>query len=397
MLAELAQFTATPGCGVTRLPFTPEAAQAADYLLHRMQEAGMDVKIDSSGAVIGTLPGGSNREFVIASHYDSVVHGGAYDGIAGVVCGIEIARQFARGELPFALRVIATNDEEGARFGSGFFSSRAFLGLHSVRELKKTCDRNGVSTYDAMKQAGFVPETIGQCVWNLSRVLAFVEIHIEQGPVLETEQADLGIVTGIVGMKRRMVHIYGQAGHAGTTPMHLRRDAVEIAAHIICRIGDIARRYPGAVATVGHIEASPNDINTIAGMASFSVDIRSLDARAVDAIDRHILQYIKMTCESMDGAYDTVLTLDQPPAPMDEALRRRLQHACVHCKVPKVLDLPSGAGHDSLAMAGKVPTAMLFVPSHNGRSHCPEEQTDAEALVTACKVVHDVLYHFMEE
>ena len=133
MLAELAQFTATPGCGVTRLPFTPEAAQAADYLLHRMQEAGMDVKIDSSGAVIGTLPGGSNREFVIASHYDSVVHGGAYDGIAGVVCGIEIARQFARGELPFALRVIATNDEEGARFGSGFFSSRAFLGLHSVR------------------------------------------------------------------------------------------------------------------------------------------------------------------------------------------------------------------------------------------------------------------------
>jgi allantoate deiminase len=186
MLTRLAKITATPGQGVTRLPFTPEMSRAAVLLEEWMTDAGLAVRQDASGAVIGTLRGERDRTVVIASHYDSVQYGGAYDGSAGVVCGIEIARAFAKRGKPLdTLAIVATNDEEGARFGSGFFSTKAFLGQHTDESLSAAKDACGISALQAMRQFGLSPERLPEAAWDLEKVAAFLEIHIEQSTALE--------------------------------------------------------------------------------------------------------------------------------------------------------------------------------------------------------------------
>ena len=396
-LQQLSQITATPGNGVTRLPFSPEMRAAAALLASLMREAGMQVHTDASGAVIGTLPGKSPETVVIASHYDTVLHGGGYDGIAGVICGIEIARQFAQTEqeLPLTLTVVATNDEEGARFGTGFFSSKAFLGQLAEDDLRAACDAEGMTQWDAMEAYGLHPAQIEDAAWDLPKIRAFFEIHIEQGPILERERAELGVVSGIVGMCRRMVTVHGITGHAGTVPMDCRRDAVEVAAKCISQVGDIARRFDGAVATVGHISVSPNAINTIAGSVSFSLDIRSLDAETVDIINRLVDDELRRLEMRFGTQTESVVTLYQSPAPMHPELQYLLlRHARDRGRSVRVL--PSGAGHDSLPMAAVVPTAMLFVPSRGGVSHCPEEWSSSVHLAQAAEVLFDTLKTLME-
>ena len=396
-LARLAEITATPGAGVTRLPFSPEMRAAAVLLSELMAEAGMQVHTDASGAVIGTLPGKSPDALVIASHYDTVLHGGAYDGIAGVVCGIEIAHVLARTEpeRPLTLRIVATNDEEGARFGTGFFSAKAFLGQLAEDDLRTASDADSTTLWDAMESWGLNPARLRDAAWDLSHVRAFFEIHIEQGPVLERERAELGVVSGIVGMCRRMVTVHGATGHAGTVPMDCRCDAVEIAAKCISQVGDIARRFEGAVATVGHITVSPNAINTIADSVSFSLDTRSLDAEAVETINRLIDDELRRL-EIRSGAWtESVTTLCQPSSPMHPELQRLLLR-CARERGRSVRVLPSGAGHDSLPMAAAVPTAMLFVPSRGGVSHCPEEWSSPVHLAHAAEVLLDAVKTLME-
>ncbi|MCI2106640.1 MAG: M20 family metallo-hydrolase [Intestinimonas sp.] len=395
MLTRLAKITATPGQGVTRLPFTPEMSRAAVLLEEWMTDAGLAVRQDASGAVIGTLRGERDRTVVIASHYDSVQYGGAYDGSAGVVCGIEIARAFAKRGKPLdTLAIVATNDEEGARFGSGFFSTKAFLGQHTDESLSAAKDACGISTLQAMRQFGLSPERLPEAAWDLEKVAAFLEIHIEQSTALEQAGAVLGIVTGIVGMRRRMITVYGRAGHAGTVPMLGRCDAMEIASAAISRVGDIARGFPQTVATVGHIAAESNEINTIAKQVTFSLDVRSPDLARLEATDRLILEELKQACDRFGGRYETTVTLEQPPAPMDEGLQALLT-ACAKERGIPVHALPSGAGHDSLLMASRVPTAMLFVPSRDGISHCPEEWSDcghlAHAAGVACAAIEKIM------
>ena len=396
-LTALAQITATPGQGVTRLPFTPELRAAAALLTKQMREAGLSVTTDASGAVLGRLRGRSGRTVVIASHYDSVCHGGAFDGIAGVVCGIEAARQIGRDGIPEDdLLIAATNDEEGARFGAGFFSTKAFLGAHTVQSLRETRDVRGVSQWDAMAQYGLPPEKLGEAKWDLSRVKAFLELHIEQGPVLEQVGVPVGVVTGIVGMRRRRIVIHGVAGHAGTVPMNQRCDALAAAAAVIAAVPVAARCFPGAVATVGQFAATPNEVNTIAEQAVFSLDIRSLDERAVCAIDETVLRHVRENCSACGASFETAVTLEQAPVHMDAQLQKILT-ACAAARGYASLALHSGAGHDSLVMAPHVPTAMLFVPSRGGRSHCPEEFTDCADLARAAEVLTDAVQQLMKE
>ena len=181
-LETLKIFSATTN-GVTRLPFTKEAKLAVNFLKQKMEEAGLKVFIDASGSIHGIRPGISSRKIIIGSHYDSVKSGGAYDGIAGVVCGIEIARLLKYETLFYTLEIIGFNDEEGVRFGTGFFSSKAFLGEWNIENLKHQYDEHGVSVYDAMKSWNLIPEQLTNSVWDLSQIRCFMEIHIEQGPV----------------------------------------------------------------------------------------------------------------------------------------------------------------------------------------------------------------------
>lgn len=392
MLDELKQFNSTPHNGITRLPFTREAKAAADYIEDRMREAGLFTHQDQSGAVIGRIEGESSKTIIVASHYDSVMNGGAFDGIAGVVCGIQIARQLLgeKQRFKYSLEVIATNDEEGARFKSGFFTTKALLGKIDINELNTLKDSDGVTLYKAMKAYGLVPEALVDAKRDLENILAFMEIHIEQGPVLEKSSKDIGIVDSIVGIRRSVVTIYGQSDHAGTTPMDMRHDAMEAAAKIISKIGDIARQYPKAVATVGSIKALPDEVNIICRQVSFSMDIRAEDEEVIAKICEQIERVIIEVCKNSDTDFTVENTLSVSPAKMNNVLKRLIEDSCLS-KRYSYMYLNSGAGHDSLEAASSVPTAMLFVPSINGRSHCKEENTDYKKLAMAAEIFKDVI------
>lgn len=234
-----------------------EGKDAVDYLASAMQDAGLSVQVDDTGAVHGLRSSPANQRIVIGSHYDTVREGGAFDGIAGVICGIELARLIRGENLSCGLEVVGFNDEEGVRFGDGFLSSKALLGEIGLEAMKARRDADGISIYEAARRAGYDPEQIEEERWTIENLRAFFEIHIEQGRVLEALGKKLGIVTGIVGMRRYAIRLEGQPDHAGTTPMDMRRDALQVAAYAVLAAVKAAERWPGAVATVGSLIVAP--------------------------------------------------------------------------------------------------------------------------------------------
>ena len=389
-LDALQEFTATPGCGVTRFPYSKEARDACSYLKKLMEAVGLAVRMDNSGAVIGRLEGKSPATIMIGSHFDSVKHGGAYDGIAGVVCAIEVARLLKESgtELGYSLEVIATNDEEGARFNVGLFTGKVLLGQLSSEDLKAQVDADGVSVYQAMAAYGLKPEEIAE--HKRDDIKAFIEIHIEQGPVLEAEHKEIGIVDVIVGLKRARIRINGRADHAGTMPMHMRKDALEQATKVISKIGDRARLFRNCVATVGYLQVEPNVMNIIPQSVTFVVDIRGVDEETIMTQYYSLLADLdKMSLES-GLTYDVENLLYAEPVRMDEEIKGHFETSCIERQYD-YMHLPSGAGHDAQIFGAQLPAAMLFVPSAGGRSHCPEEKSEAKDLAKAVLVAYDAL------
>ena len=389
-LEALQEFTATPGCGVTRFPYTEEARAACAYLRERMEAVGLAVRLDNSGAVIGRLEGKKPATIMIGSHFDSVKHGGAYDGIAGVVCAIEVARLLKESgkELGCSLEVIATNDEEGARFNAGLFTGKVLLGQLTCEDIKGQVDADGISVYQAMAAYGLKPEEIAQ--HKRDDIKAFIEIHIEQGPVLEAEHKEIGIVDVIVGIKRARIRINGRADHAGTMPMHMRKDALEQATKVISKIGDRARLFRNCVATVGFLQVEPNVMNIIPQSVTFVVDIRGVDEESIMAQYYSLLADLdKMSLES-GLTYDVENLLYAEPVLMDEEIKGHFEMSCITREF-EYMHLPSGAGHDAQIFGAKLPAAMLFVPSARGRSHCPEEKSEASDLAKAVLVAYDAV------
>ena len=389
-LDALQEFTATPGCGVTRFPYTTEAREACAYLKERMEAVGLAVRLDNSGAVIGRLEGKSPATIMIGSHFDSVKHGGAYDGVAGVVCAIEVARLLKESgtELGYSLEVIATNDEEGARFNVGLFTGKVLLGQLTSEDLKAQVDADGVSVYQAMAAYGLKPEEIAE--HKRDDIKAFIEIHIEQGPVLEAEHKEIGIVDVIVGIKRARIRINGRADHAGTMPMHMRKDALEQATKVISKIGDRARLFRNCVATVGYLQVEPNVMNIIPQSVTFVVDIRGVDEETIMTQYYSLLADLdKMSLES-GLTYDVENLLYAEPVRMDEEIKCHFETSCIERQYD-YMHLPSGAGHDAQIFGAQLPAAMLFVPSAGGRSHCPEEKSEAKDLAKAVLVAYDTI------
>ena len=244
--------------------------------------------------------------------------------------------------------------------------------------------------YDAMKNWGLVPEQLINIVWQISKIRCFMEIHVEQGPVLEKEGVDLGIVNGIVGMRRYSIKIFGRVDHAGTTPMNMRRDAMVAAAKVIEHIEMAAQKYPGSVATVGSCIVSPDTVNTVPERVEFSLDIRSINDDDLYAMEQDILIYLECVAQERNLTYEIQTKLEVEPAQMDKRLRAYLRDSILRLDYSSV-SLNSGAGHDALPISRKVPTAMLFVPSKKGRSHCPEEYSKPENLAKAVQVVINTL------
>jgi N-carbamoyl-L-amino-acid hydrolase len=380
----------TPRGGLNRLALTDEDRRGRDLLVGWMKEAGLRVSVDQMGNIFGERPGTETLPPVfMGSHADSVPTGGKYDGQLGVLCGLEVIRTLndrrARTRHPVGL-VIFTN-EEGARFQPAMIGSGVMAGKIPLEDAYNARDRDGLRLGDELERIGYLgPEP---CVPRPMR--AYLELHIEQGPVLEEERTPLGVVEGIVAISWSRVTLHGVQDHAGPTPMRIRHDALVAAAEIVGGVREIARKIGGdLVATVGRLDVAPNIPNAIPGRVSLSVDFRdpaesSLD-RALSMLDRVVQAAAKR--EGVRAAVEHYWRVPRTPFHPDVVGAVEAAATALGCDHRRIL---SGAGHDAQYMAAICPTGMIFVPSRAGRSHCEEEFTalddiehGANALLLTC-------------
>ena len=388
---KLAAFTEEPG-HTTRTFLSPPMRDVHRELGGRMERLGMSVSVDAAGNLRGLYPGRTpaTRRMIIASHLDTVPHAGAFDGILGVVMGIAIVDALAPRRMAFGIEVIGFSEEEGVRFGVPFIGSRALVG--SVDEsLLALRDRRGLSVADAIRAFDLDPARLPEA--KLAEdVMGCLEFHIEQGPVLESLDNPLGIVGTIVGQSRISVCFAGKAGHAGTTSMKLRRDALAGAAEWITLVERVAASTPELVATVGRLEIEPNAPNVIAGEVRASLDVR----HAVDAVRHQALERMIEGATQIAGARALASEweqhLNQPAIAMDSVMVNRLERAVKSAGYP-VYHMASGAGHDAMIVAQKIPTAMLFLRSPGGVSHHPGESVLVDDVQAALKAG----IHFLEQ
>jgi allantoate deiminase len=372
MVSELAAISAEP-VRLVRLFLTSEHRRAADLVARWMRDAGLAVSEDALGTVRGRL--GEGPRLLIGSHIDTVIDAGKYDGPLGVVSGILAAEHFVRvgKALPFGIDVLAFGDEEGSRFPSTYSSSMACAGCFE-REMLSFVDTKGVAFADALKSYGKDAAAIPAAAYAKHEAAGYVEVHIEQGPVLEAQGQPLGVVTGIIGQSRMRAVVTGAAGHAGTVPMNLRHDALAGAAEMALVVEAICRKHPadGMVGTVGRIEASPGAVNIIPGRVTFTIDLRALtDALRVGAIADFQAE-ARRIAKARGLAVEFDLFHEVPTAPCAPALQDALA-ASIGALGHSAIRLPSGAGHDAQIMARLCPAAMLFVRCRGGISHNPAE------------------------
>ena len=367
MIKALAPISAEPN-RLVRLFLSPEHRRATDMTAQWMREAGLTVSEDALGTLRGRV--GEGPRLLIGSHLDSVVDGGNYDGPLGVIAGIVALAHFG-GKPPLPIDVLAFGDEEGSRFPSTLSSSAACAGVFE-HETLALADRNGVTFADALKTYGKNPADIPQAAYKRGEALGYVEVHIEQGPRLEAEKEPLGVVTGIVGQSRWRVIVTGEAGHAGTVPMNLRRDALAGSAEMMLEAEWIGRAHDGMVATVGIVEASPGAGNIIPGRVMFTVDLRCMD----DATRKAAVAEIENEAREIAAARKLEVTFehfhDVAATVCDAGLQDKLA-AAIGDVGGRALRMPSGAGHDGQMMAKLCPASMLFVRCRRGISHNPAE------------------------
>ncbi|WP_265499800.1 Zn-dependent hydrolase [Paracoccus beibuensis] len=394
------RFTATPGQGTTRLTYSAEYAGARDFVIEQMLQAGLSVRQDAIGNVFGRIEGTQPdlAPILVGSHLDSVPNGGRFDGPAGVVAGLETAFLFRdRGLVPVRpIEVVALIEEEGARFGGGLMGSRLLTGQLDASSLPDLRDDDGISAAEAMAAFGLDPKQAGRAALAPGAIHAFLELHIEQGPTLEAEGRDVAIVDRIVGLAQLKVTVRGRAGHAGTTPMDARRDALTGAVVILSQLPDLARQVGrGAVLTVGKLEVLPGGANVIPDLVTFTVDLRAPD-------EADVVRLIEMTRAAVDRAAGNGLTCDveqqlfAPPTPMSGKIHAALVGQAEALGLSH-RTMVSGAGHDSMIMARVAPTGLVFVPSRGGISHAPEEWTDYAQLARGIDVIFATICQMSRE
>ncbi|MEI9815041.1 MAG: allantoate amidohydrolase [Acidobacteriota bacterium] len=368
---QLAARTETPG--MTTRTFLSEPMRDVHRLVGGwMLAAGMQVSIDNAGNIRGVYAGTSPnaRRLYIGSHLDTVPNAGAFDGILGVVLGVGLVEALGHQPLRYSIEVIGFSEEEGVRFGVPFIGSRAVAGS-ADDELLSRCDQVGVDVRTAIRSFGLDPSAIGEARVT-GDALGYFELHIEQGPVLESLNIPVGVVEAIVGQSRWDVTFTGQTNHAGTTPMHLRKDAVNAAAEWIVAVEREALATPGLVATTGHIEVDPGARNVIPGRALVSLDVRHVDDRVRQAAVDRMLSSAREIVSRRGLSLQVDPRLDQAAVAMDDKLISVLAASVDAAGLP-AHRMPSGAGHDAMIMAKCMPVSMLFLRSPGGISHQPEE------------------------
>jgi allantoate deiminase len=390
-ISDLGEIGKQEGGGVTRLSFTDEERVAKDRVASYMEEAGLSVYEDAAGNLFGRRAGidPDLPAVLIGSHVDSVYSGGNFDGPLGVLAGVEVLQTMEQQEIEteHPIEIVAFADEEGVRFSFGMIGSRALAGTLTPEDLTSYKDENGVSIAEAMRACGLDPEKIGEAARPEDSIKAYVELHIEQGRVLENENLPVGIVMGIAGPVWLRFYLEGETGHAGATPMNLRHDALAAAAEIMNLVEREATKTGTSVGTVGQLEVEPGGINIIPGKARFSLDLRDIEEGVRDRVEGRILEEAEETCRRR-GVRLQIETLQRlAPAPCSDLVRSAAERACEKLGI-RPHALPSGAGHDGMQLTDLCPMGMIFVRSKNGVSHNPDEWSSQQD----CAAGADALY-----
>ncbi|WP_119343836.1 M20 family metallo-hydrolase [Facilibium subflavum] len=386
-----AEFSSTKR-GVTRLYCSQEHKNFIPVLKKWMQEAGLQTKIDAIGNVIGFKPGKkSNKKLIIGSHQDTVIEGGKYDGILGVLLPLYILQKYHEHgvEFDYGIELVAFGDEEGVRFPETLLGSKALCGNVDKTALQ-VVDKDGISLKEALTFIGANPDDLAACKRKQSDIIGYFEVHIEQGPILEQKNLPVGVVTAITGIQRHRVFIQGQANHAGTTPMDMRKDALLAAAQIITFANAIFTKTDNLVGVVGELNVQPNAVNVIPDRVDLTIEIRSPSPEIRHKAAKEIEAFCQSLATKQNLEIQSSKNYEMNGAICDKDLQKQLEEAIQENQITP-FSLFSGAGHDGLAIQALSPISMLFLRCEAGISHHFKEEIKPDDAIIAAKVIDSFL------
>jgi len=389
---------------VTRLVFSVNELRSRQLLVHMMNRSGLDVYIDPIGNIFGRLPMGGDGPAVLAgSHLDSVVQGGRYDGPVGVVGALEAVRTIKESGLilPVPVESVCFVGEESSRFGFATLGSTLVAGDVKMEDFANAVDSNETRLEDVLAGFGIDRSNLASLKRDPKTVKAYFELHIEQGPILESLNKKIGVVTSIAAPSRFKVIFQGQADHSGTTPMNMRKDALVAAGHLITYVDEVCRAHSDMkkgrlVGTVGAIKIEPGVINAVPGRAELMVDVRSITASSKRKVAKMIQSQARRIAAERRMKVELLTIRDEDPVDMDPRLISLIRTTCEERKVSFEI-MPSGAGHDAMQMAKITPTGMIFIPSTNGISHNPMEWTDPEDICLGTQLLVETMIRAAHE
>lgn len=387
-LYQLKEYTDTPGQGVTRFSYGDNDKKARDYLFKQASELGCGIEIDAVKNVRISLPQNrqGRKKIVVGSHVDTVRNGGWLDGIYGVASGLEVLRILKDQSLDKNLELVIFAEEEGSNFGSTMTGSKFIVGAYRESSLDKLKNDRGISLRSILGNPS--AEQINAVRWDFSKIDTMLELHIEQGPVLEREGLSIGIVDAIFGMQVIEVELQGTGNHAGATPMIDRKDALCAAAECILAAESLVRPDGQTVVTVGKICVEPDCSNVIPERAVFTLEVRDKDDEKICRYMQSIMEKIREISVARDVKCQITTTSQSKPLKLDSKLIKKMKELAIKKEIPHKI-MNSGAVHDACMIAAHAPTAMIFVPSIDGRSHVPEENTPIEDLIQGAQFLLD--------
>ena len=390
---------------VTRLVFSIKELRSRQLLIHLMRQAGLEIHIDAIGNIFGRFEGSDRKAPAVlaGSHLDTVIHGGKYDGPVGVIGALEAVRTIREHkiEVRAPLEVVCFVGEESSRFGFSTLGSSLVAGEVHPKDLTNAVDPQGTKLADVLSGLGISPRNLRQLQRPSKSLKAYLELHIEQGPILEAKGKRIGLVTSIAAPSRFRIIFKGRADHSGTTPMEMRKDALVASAQLIEYIETICKKYSSmkrgrVVGTVGAIKIEPGVINAVPGKAELAVDIRSTSARSKDRVARRVKEQARAIARRRAMGLEVRKIREENPVALDPRLLRLSREICDANGIDYEI-MPSGAGHDAMQMAKITPAGMIFVPSRRGISHNPLEWTDPDDIALGAQLLMETMIRVANE
>jgi N-carbamoyl-L-amino-acid hydrolase len=391
--------------GVTRLVFSIKELRSRQVLIHLMRQAGLRIHIDAIGNIFGRLEGRDAKGPAVlsGSHLDTVIHGGKYDGPVGVIGALEAVRTICENRIPIhsPLEVVCFVGEESSRFGFSTLGSSLAAGEVHPKDLTNAVDSQGTKLADVLASLGISQKNLRGLARDPKSVKAYLELHIEQGPILEAIGKRIGLVTSIAAPSRFKVIFTGQADHSGTTPMEMRKDALVAAALLIEFIENTCRKFSAmakgrVVGTVGAMKIEPGVINAVPGKTELLVDIRAITAQAKDRVARLVKAQAQNIARKRGIGVEALTIREEDPVPLDTRLLRLTKQICQEKNIVYEI-MPSGAGHDAMQMAKITPAGMIFIPSQRGISHNPLEWTDPDDIGLGTQILMETMVRVANE